>query len=274
MDYLTKELNTGIAMPAVGFGTYLIAPGEETQRAVSAALAAGYRHIDTAAAYKNEQSAGAAVQASGVGRNDLFVTTKLWNADVRKGKTLQAFEKSMELLGLETLDLYLIHWPADGYVDAWLAMEELHKQGRIKAIGVSNFQQHHIETLLEVATVTPAVNQIECHPYLSQEPLRKYCESKGILCEAWSPFGGKGGRVLKDKTIAGLAAKHGVAPGQVVLRWLLQRGFSVNPKSVHEERMRQNLDVFGFELNDADMQTIAGLNKDKRIGPDPDNFKF
>lgn len=273
MQHKTVRLNNDIDIPAVGFGTYLIPPGE-TQQAVAAALAAGYRHIDTASAYKNEQGVGAAVQAAGLPREELFITTKLWNGDIRKGKTEAAFEKSMQLLGLNTLDLYLIHWPADGYVEAYLAMEALYKQGRVRAIGVSNFQQHHIETLMEKATVTPAVNQIECHPYLSQEPLRAWCAKQGIVCEAWSPFGGKGGRVLKDKSITHIAAKYNRSAGQVVLRWLLQRGFSVNPKSVHEDRMRQNLQVFDFELKAEDIDALNALNQDKRMGPNPDNFKF
>ncbi len=270
----SRILNNGISIPTVGFGTYLIDDGEPTVRAVTLALQAGYRHIDTAAAYENEKSVGKAVRESGIPRKEIFITTKLWNEDVRQGKTEQAFKNSLSLLDSEYIDLYLIHWPADGFVDAWLAMEEIYKSGKVKAIGISNFQQHHIETLMKQAAVTPAVNQIECHPYLSQKALREFCNDRSILCESWSPLGGKGGNLLQDAILADIANKRGKTPAQIVLRWIVQLGMAVNPKSEHEQRIKENLDVFDFTLDDAAMQAINSLNKDKRFGPDPDHFNF
>ena len=269
-----RTLNSGVTMPTIGFGTYLIEEGQAAYNAVSTALRAGYRHIDTAAAYGNELSVGRAVRDSGIPRQDIFITTKLWNADVRKGNTEAAFAKSLELLGGEYIDLYLIHWPAEGFADAWPVMEALNRRGVAKAIGVSNFQPHHIDAILKRAEVVPAVNQIECHPYLTQQELRDYCAKHRILCESWSPLGGKGGRMLEDQTIKTVADKHHKTLAQIILRWNVQLGLSVNPKSEHPERIRENLDVFNFTLSEDDMRVISGLDKGKRFGPDPDNFDF
>lgn len=270
----TRILNNKVAMPTVGFGTYLIKDGEHTVTAVRSALEAGYRHIDTAAVYENETGVGEAVRQAGVPREELFITTKLWNDDIRKGKVLDAFSQSLKRLGLDYIDLYLIHWPADGYADAWLTMENLYREGVAKAIGISNFQPHHISTLMQRASIVPTVNQIECHPYLVQEELREYCRRLGILCESWSPLGGKGGNLLQDAALAKVAAQHKKTPAQIVLRWIVQLGLSVNPKSEHKERIRENIEVFDFALFDAEMATISGLNKNKRFGPDPDTFTF
>lgn len=270
----TFKLNNGITLPAAGFGTFLIEEGETARRAVTEALEIGYRHIDTAAAYGNEKGVGQGIRESGLPREEIFLTTKLWNEDVRQGRAKEAFARSMDLLGLDYLDLYLIHWPANGFVEAWLAMEELYKEGRIRAIGISNFQKHHIDTLMEKATITPALNQIECHPHLTQVELRAYCAEKSILCEAWSPLGGKGGKLLDDAAIGKIAAKHGRQPAQIILRWAYQAGLSSLAKSTHAERIRQNLAIFDFALDDGDMAAIDGMNRDKRFGADPDNFSF
>ena len=269
-----RVLNNSKRMPTIGFGTYLIKDGQPAVDAVGMALKAGYRHIDTAAVYKNEQSVGKAIQASGIEREDIFLTTKLWNDDTRKGTVQRALEKSLRLLDSDYVDLYLIHWPVDGFVDAWQTMEGLYNQGAVKAIGVSNFQIHHLETLLKKAKVVPAVNQIECHPYLIQKELREFCAKHKILCESWSPLGGKGGNLLADKTIKSAADKHRKTPAQIVLRWNVQLGLSVNPKSEHEQRIRENIDVFNFTLSEDDMHSINSLNKNQRFGPDPDNFDF
>ena len=268
-----RTLNNSITMPTIGFGTYLL-HGQLAYDAAAAALRVGYRHLDTAAAYENEEYVGRAVRDSGLPRDEIFVTTKLWNEDIRRGEARQAFEASRRRLGLDYVDLYLIHWPADGYVEAWKVLEELYAKGAVKAIGVSNFQRRHLETLLAKAAAIPAVNQIECHPYLAQRELRAFCGKLDILCESWSPLGGEGGDLLSDGTLGDIAHKHGRSPAQIVLRWLVQIGLSVNPKSAHAERIRENLAVFDFNLDADDIRRIDGLNRDKRFGPDPDNFDF
>ncbi|MFF5550244.1 aldo/keto reductase [Streptomyces olivaceoviridis] len=265
-------LNNGIEMPQLGFGVFQV-PDDETTAAVATALEAGYRSIDTAAIYGNERGVGRAIAESGIARDELFVTTKLWNEDQGHDATLAAFDASLDKLGLDYVDLYLIHWPAparDRYLDTWRAFEKILGEGRVRAIGVSNFQMAHLERLMENTGVTPAVNQVELHPGLQQEELRAFHERHGIATEAWSPLAQ--GAVLGDQAVADLAARYGVSPAQVVLRWHLQIGNIVIPKSVTPERVRQNLDVFGFELTDEDLRSLAALDRGLRTGPDPDTF--
>ncbi|GAA1680162.1 aldo/keto reductase [Kribbella yunnanensis] len=269
----TVKLNNGVEMPQLGYGVFQV-PDDETTAAVTAALEAGYRSIDTATAYQNEAGVGKALVASGIDRDELFVTTKLWNADQGYDKALQAFDQSLGLLGLDYLDLYLIHWPApdlDLYVDTWRALSQLLADGRVRAIGVSNFQPHHLDRLNELAGITPAVNQVELHPFLQQDEVRAYGADFGIRTEAWSPLA-KGGSLLTDPVIEALASKHERTPAQVVLRWHLQLGNIVIPKSVTPARIKENLNVFDFELSDEDLATITPLDRDERTGPHPDTF--
>ena len=268
-------LNNGVRIPQLGFGVFQV-PVEQTEAVVSTALEVGYRSIDTAAAYHNEEGVGKAITSSGLARDEVFVTTKLWNADHGYDRALRAFDASAQRLGLETLDLYLIHWPvpaADRYVETWKALEKLASDGRARAIGVSNFAVEHLRRLLEQTGTVPAVNQVELHPYFQQTDLRAEHAELGIATEAWSPLG-QGGALLSDATITRLADRHGVTPAQVVLRWHLQLGNIVIPKSVNPARMRQNLDVFGFELSAEDLSAIADLETGKRMGPDPATANF
>ncbi|WP_405062574.1 aldo/keto reductase [Kribbella sp. NBC_01505] len=269
----TVKLNNGVEMPQLGYGVFQV-PDDETTAAVTAALEAGYRSIDTATAYQNEAGVGKALVASGIDRDELFVTTKLWNADQGFDNTLKAFDRSLDLLGLDYLDLYLIHWPApelDLYVDTWRALEKILADGKVRAIGVSNFQPQHLDRLAEVAGITPAVNQVELHPFLQQDEVRAYGADFGIRTEAWSPLA-KGGSLLTDPVIEALAAKHGRTPAQVVLRWHLQLGNIIIPKSVTPARIKENLDVFDFDLTDEDLAAITPLDRDERTGPHPDTF--
>ena len=265
-------LNNGIEIPQVGFGVWRV-PSAETQRAVATALAAGYRHVDTAKLYDNEEGVGAAVRESGLDRDAVFVTSKVWNTDQGYDSTLRAFDATMERLGFDVLDLYLIHWPrpeAGTAADTWRAMEKLYLDGRIRAIGVSNFNPDHLARLLDTAEVVPTVNQVELHPYLQQRDTRAPNDAAGIATEAWSPLA-KGGDLLRDPVVTGLAEKHGRTAAQVVLRWHLQLGTIVIPKSVTPARIEENLDVFGFELDADDLAAIAGLDRDARVGPHPDS---
>ncbi|MBO1329758.1 aldo/keto reductase [Streptomyces sp. VRA16 Mangrove soil] len=268
----TVTLNNGVTMPQLGFGVFQV-PDEETSAAVASALRAGYRSIDTAAIYGNERGVGQALADSGIARDELFVTTKLWNADQGYDAALAAFDASLGKLGLDHVDLYLIHWPTperDLYPDTWRALEKLYADGRARAIGVSNFQPAHLERLLGTATVVPAVNQIELHPGLQQTELRAFHAEHGIATEAWSPLAQ--GAVLKDDAITAIAASHGKSPAQVVLRWHLQTGNVVIPKSVTEARIRENLDVFGFELSAQELEALTALDRDLRTGPHPDTL--
>ncbi|WP_189302732.1 aldo/keto reductase [Streptomyces albospinus] len=265
-------LNNDLPMPQLGYGVWQI-PDDEAFAAVGHALEAGYRSIDTAAIYGNEEGTGKALAASGIAREELFVTTKLWNSEQGYDATLRAFDASLAKLGLEYVDLYLIHWPLparDTYLDTYRAFEKIYADGRAKAIGVSNFQPAHLERLLGETSVVPAVNQIELHPQFQQSESRAFHARHGIATEAWSPLGqGKG---LQDPTLAELARKHGKTPAQVVLRWHLQIGNVVIPKSATPSRIRENFDVFGFELDDADLAAVANLDSGTRIGPDPATF--
>ncbi|KUO12850.1 aldo/keto reductase [Streptomyces sp. DSM 15324] len=266
-------LNNGVEMPQLGFGVWQV-PDDEAERAVATALEAGYRSIDTAAIYGNEEGTGKAIAASGVPREDIFVTTKLWNSDQGYDATLRAFDTSLGKLGLEYVDLYLIHWPLparDKYVDTYKAFEKLYADGRVKAIGVSNFPVEQLERLTGETAVVPAVNQIELHPHLQQHALREFHAEQGIATEAWSPLGqGKG--LLEVPAIVAIAQKHNRTPAQVVLRWHLQIGNVVIPKSVTPSRIRENIEVFDFGLDTEDLAAISALNEDRRIGPDPSTF--
>ncbi len=268
----TVTLNNGIEMPQLGFGVFQV-PDEETTAAVATALEAGYRSIDTAAIYGNERGVGRALAASGLPREELFVTTKLWNADQGHDATLRAFDASLDKLGLEYVDLYLIHWPTparDLYADSWRAIGKLAAEGRIRAAGVSNFQPAHLTRLIEAGGPVPAVNQVELHPGLQQAELRAFHAAHGIATEAWSPLAQ--GAVLDDPAITAIAARTGKSPAQVVLRWHLQLGNAVIPKSVTPARIRQNLDVFDFALTADDLAAIAATDRGLRTGPDPDAF--
>ncbi|MEU8690625.1 aldo/keto reductase [Streptomyces sp. NPDC048665] len=268
-------LNNGIEMPQLGFGVWQV-PDDDAERAVTTALAAGYRSIDTAAIYGNEEGTGKALAASGVPREELFVTTKLWNADQGYDATLRAFDTSLAKLGLDHVDLYLIHWPLpsrDTYVDTYRALEKLYADKRVRAIGVSNFLPEHLERLIAETSVIPAVNQIELHPHLQQHAARAFHAEQGIATEAWSPLGqGKG--LLEVPAIVAIAQKHGRTPAQVVLRWHVQLGTIVIPKSVTPSRIKENIEVFDFSLDDEDLAAISALNEDRRIGPDPATFDY
>ena len=259
-------------IPQLGFGTFQIPP-EETADAVRNALSVGYRHIDTAAAYRNERGVGEAVRDSGLARDEVYVTTKCWNSTQGREQSRQACERSLEKLGFDYVDLYLIHWPLpskDLYLETWETFIELQQEGLAKEIGVSNFKQDHLERIIEATGVTPAVNQIELHPYMQQADLRSEHERLGITTESWSPLAQ--GAVLDDPVITEIAIAHDRTPGQVVLRWHLQLGCVVIPKSVTPSRIAENFDVFGFELADDEMAKIAELDRGERIGPDPDVF--
>jgi diketogulonate reductase-like aldo/keto reductase len=266
-------LNNGVEMPQLGYGVWQV-PDDEAETAVATALEAGYRSIDTAAVYGNEEGTGKAIAGSGIPREDLFVTTKLWNDAQGYDATLRAFDTSLSKLGLDYVDLYLIHWPTPArgrYVDTYRAFEKLHADGRIRAIGVSNFLPEHLEHLIAETSVVPAVNQIELHPHLQQRAAREYHAERGIATEAWSPLGqGKG--LLEVPAIVAIARKHGRTPAQVVLRWHIQLGNVVIPKSVTPARIKENIDVFDFSLDAEDLAAISALNEDRRLGPDPAEF--
>lgn len=267
----TLKLNTGATIPQLGYGVFQI-PADETITAVHHALQAGYRSLDTAMIYGNEDAVGRAVAESDVPREDLFITTKLWNDDQGYDSTLRAFDTSLNKLGLDHVDLYLIHWPLPGkdlYVDTWKAFEKLHADGRAKNIGVSNFQIPHLRRLMEETDIVPALNQIELHPNLQQKDLRAFHAEHGILTEAWSPIG-RGTGLLENSTIQGLAEKYGKSPAQVVLRWHIQLGNVVIPKSVTPSRIKENIEIFDFELADDDVEALEPLETGQRIGPDPD----
>lgn len=269
----TAKLNNGVEMPWFGLGVWQVEEGEDATQSVNAALKAGYISIDTAAAYKNEESVGKAIRESDIPRDQLFITSKLWNADQGYESTLAAFDATMEKLGLDVLDLYLIHWPVKGkYKDSWRAMEKLYKEGRIRAIGVSNFQPHHLDDLLADAEVVPAVNQVEFHPLLTQNELLDYCAQKGIQVEAWSPLAR--GKLFDNEVVKGIAEKYGKSPAQVLLRWVLDKGVVVLTRSVKPERIADNADIFDFQLTTDEIDLLGTLNKNERTGPDPDNFNF
>ncbi|EME54002.1 aldo/keto reductase [Amycolatopsis decaplanina] len=267
------RLNNGTSLPQLGFGVYKIGD-DEVVGAVRTAIEAGYRAIDTATLYANERGVGEAVRTSGLPREELFVTTKLWNTEHGYDSALRAFDTSMRELDIDYVDLYLIHWPLpsqDKYVETWRALEKIASDGRAKAIGVSNFQIPHLERLIEETGTVPAVNQIECHPWLQQPLLRDFHEKHEIVTEAWGPLA-RGGELLADEKITTIAEKHGKTPAQVVLRWHIEMNHLVIPKSVTPERIKENMDVFDFALDAHDTAAIATLEQGKRLGPDPDTL--
>ncbi|MDQ0882641.1 aldo/keto reductase [Peribacillus sp. V2I11] len=273
----TTTLHNGVKMPWFGLGVFKVEEGPELVNAVKVAIKHGYRSIDTAAIYENEEGVGQGIREglkeAGISREDLFVTSKVWNADLGYESTIAAYEKSLKKLGLEYLDLYLIHWPVKGkYKEAWRALETLYKEGKVKAIGVSNFQIHHLKDLMEDAEVKPMVNQVECHPRLTQKEVQAFCKEQGIQLEAWSPL--MQGELLDNDVLQAIATKHGKSVAQVILRWDLQNGIVTIPKSTKEHRIVENSSVFDFELTEEEMNQIDGLNQNHRVGPDPDNFDF
>jgi diketogulonate reductase-like aldo/keto reductase len=268
-------LNNGVTMPRLGLGTWQGRPedGPHVEAAVHTALKLGYRSIDTAAGYANEQGVGRAVRACGIPREQIFVTSKIANHDQRSGNPRRAFDASLKALGLDYVDLYLVHWPVkDRYKETWRALEDAYADKRVRAIGVSNFQIHHLEDLLKDAKVVPAVNQFELHPRLTQKSLRAFCLSHGIQVEAWSPL--MLGRLLDDPVVTAVARFHRRTPAQVILRWDLQHGLVTIPKSADPKRIAENAGLFDFELRPADMEALDGLNRNQRSGADPDNFHF
>jgi 2,5-diketo-D-gluconate reductase A len=271
----TIALNNGVEIPQLGFGVFQIKPAE-TVEATVAALEVGYRHIDTAEMYGNEKEVGEAIRRSGVPREEVFVTSKLNNGFHARDAALKAFDGTLEALGFDYLDLFLVHWPLPGidvdYVETWQAMEEIYAGGKVRAIGVSNFKQHHLNRLFAETEIRPAANQIEIHPYLAQDDLRAFDAEHQIVTEAWSPIAQ--GKVLDDPAIVAIAENLGRTPAQVVLRWHLQRGDVVFPKSVNRSRMEENFALFDFELSEGDMATLTGLDRAERTGPDPDSFNY
>ena len=264
-------LHDSIAIPQLGFGVWQV-PEEETQPTVEKAFETGYRHIDTAKIYGNEAGVGAAIAASGIDRDDLFITTKVWNDDQGFDSTLRAVEASLGRLGLDRVDLYLVHWPREGELltETWSALQRIQEEGLSRAIGVCNHRQGDLEALKEAGGVQPSINQVELHPYLQQRELRTWHEENGVVTEAWSPLAS--GEILDDPTIGGIATRLGRSPGQVVLRWHVQIGNVVIPKSVTPSRIAENFDVFSFELSDEDMDEIAGMDHGHRTGPEPGSF--
>ncbi|WP_025680982.1 aldo/keto reductase [Paenibacillus massiliensis] len=273
----TTILANGVKMPWLGLGVFKLEEGPELVSAVREAITQGYRSVDTAAIYANEEGVGLGIregiEAAGIEREDLFVTSKVWNSELSYESTLQAYDESLRKLGLEYLDLYLIHWPVEGkFKEAWRALETLYTTGRVKAIGVSNFQIHHLEELMKDAEIKPMVNQVEYHPRLTQLELRAYCQKHGIQLEAWSPL--MQGQLLEHKELQEVATRHGKTVAQIIIRWDLQNGVVTIPKSIKAHRFAENANVFDFELSPQDMQLISSLNQDMRVGPDPDNFDF
>ncbi|EEL74053.1 aldo/keto reductase [Bacillus cereus] len=270
-------LNNGVEMPWFGLGVFKVEEGPELVEAVKSAIKAGYRSIDTAAIYGNEKAVGegirAGIEATGIAREELFITSKVWNADQGYETTIAAYEESLKKLGLDYLDLYLVHWPSEGkYKDTWRALETLYKEKRVRAIGVSNFQIHHLQDVMKDAEIKPMINQVEYHPRLTQKELQAFCKEQGIQMEAWSPL--MQGQLLDNETLQEIAEKHGKTTAQVILRWDLQNGVITIPKSTKEHRIIANADVFNFELTKEDMEKIDALNQNHRVGPDSDNFDF
>lgn len=272
-DVVRKKLNNGVEIPVLGLGVW--ESGDKTAPAVRSALEYGYRHIDTAKYYFNEEEVAKGIKESGIPRNEVFITTKLWNDDMRAHKQREVIEQSLEKLDTNYIDLYLIHWPVAGvFVESWKIMEEYYKKGVFRAIGVSNFHKQHMEELLKEAEVVPAVNQVELHPYLQQDELVAYNEEKGIAVECWGPLAR--GKVFGDEILMMIAGKYGRTISQIVLRWEVQRGLITIPKSVHKERIIENQDIFDFELSPDDMKAISELDRHQHMMPgvDPDNFNF
>ncbi|MET0959117.1 MAG: aldo/keto reductase [Psychrobacillus psychrotolerans] len=269
----TKKLSNGIEMPRLGLGVYKMTEPDIAIQAMTAALDYGYRHIDTASLYANEKEVGEAVRASNVPRKDIFITTKVWNTDQGYDQTLRAFEKSLKLLEMDYVDLYLTHWPiTETFVDTYRAIERLYDEKLIRATGVANHHQHHLEAIAVKANVKPMVNQIECHPRLTQFDLREYCTEQEIAITSWSPLAR--GRILEEPTLQRISNKYGKSTAQTIIRWHLQHDLIVIPKSENPSRIAENMDVYDFELSFEDMKNIDALNLNERTGKDPDNFSF
>ncbi len=269
----TISLNNGVEIPKFGLGVFKMEEGAEVTDAVQWAIEEGYKSIDTAKVYANEAGVGEAIKASGIARDDIFVTTKVWNSDQGYDETLRAYEKSLDELGMEYVDLYLVHWPVKGkYVDTWRALETMYNEGRVRAIGVSNFLVHHLQDVLDAGTIVPMVNQVEFHPRLQQPELQAFCKNNGVQLEAWSPI--MKGRVLDIPELVAIGNNHGKDAVQVTLRWMYQKDIVTIPKSVKKHRIASNADIFDFELSAAEMQAIEDLDQGTRVGPDPDNFDF
>lgn len=262
------KLNNGVEMPILGFGTFKVEDGKETIESVKHALKVGYRHIDTAAIYRNEEGVGQAIKESGIPREDIFLTSKVWNSDQGYDSTLAAFKLSLEKLQTDYLDLYLIHWPQALNRETWRALETLYADGKVRAIGVSNFKEHHLDDLLEVAKIVPAVNQVEYHPQLMQESLSAYCDKHKIQLEAWGPL--MQGKIFEFDLMNNVAKKYNKTVAQIVLRWDIQNNVVTIPKSIKPQRIEGNAEIFDFELSEADMKLINTLNKEVRVGRDPD----
>lgn len=264
-------LNNGLKMPWLGFGVHRIKDGQDVEHAVRTALEIGYRSIDTATVYGNERGVGKMIRESRIPREDIFLTTKVWNDAQREKRTLEAFEESLERLGTDYVDLYLVHWPMeDCYLETWQLMEKIYQSGRAKAIGVSNFQVHHLEDILRDSQIVPAVNQIEFHPFLVQPELLTFCQKHKIQVEAWSPL--MEGQIVNETSVQKIAEKYNKTPAQIALRWDLQHEVVTIPKSIHANRIAENAQIFDFELSQTDMRELDALDEGKRIGPDPDNF--
>lgn len=269
----TVLLHGDVAIPQLGFGVFKVDEGNEVEAAIAEAFDVGYRHIDTATIYRNEEGVGRAIAASGIPRSQLFITTKLWNSDQGYESALAAIDANLSRLGLGYVDLYLVHWPKPEHTqETWRAMEEIQASGKARAIGVSNFLPGHLDQLLEHATVPPSINQIEFHPHLQSPDLVDYCLGHDIVIEAWSPL--KAGHIIDDDELAAIAVAHGVSVAQVVLRWVLQRGIVAIPKSVTPSRIASNADLYGFELSDSEVARINAMERNDRVGPDPANFDF
>ncbi len=276
MNNLVK-LNNGLEMPVIGLGVFQVEDGQVVIDSVKAAIRNGYRSIDTAAIYQNEEGVGQgireALEENGLKREDLFITSKVWNADLGYQSTIDAFELSLKKLGLDYLDLYLIHWPVEGkYVESWKALETLYKTGKVKAIGMSNFQIHHLKEVMANAEIMPMINQVELHPMLSQVELKEFLKENSIQVEAWAPL--MQGQLFENETLLQIANKQNKSIAQVVLRWHLQNGVVIIPKSIKEHRIQENANIFDFELTEEEMNQINSLNQNHRVGPDPDNFDF
>ena len=273
MDF--RKLNNGIEIPALGLGVFRMDNEKEAYNSVRKAIDLGYRHIDTAMVYENEAPIGRAIRESGVSREEFFVTTKLWNQDIVNGNEQKAFETSLRTLALDYVDLYLVHWPIkDKYVTVWSEMEKIYQSGKARAVGVSNYQESHLHEIINLKSLIPAVNQIELHPYLSQEPLVEFCTQHNIHIESWSPLCANKNNLLQEPSLIKIGEKFMKTAAQVVLRWNIERGLIVIPKSSHPKRQAENIDVFDFELTVEDMQKIDLLNKDMRVGPHPDEVGF
>ena len=275
------KFNNGVEIPMLGYGAFLVKTGKECVDAIKCALKLGYKHIDTAAAYNNEGSVGMAIKESGIPRKEIFITTKLSNDAQRGGDVEGAFSISLKELGTDYVDLYIIHWPVkEHFVNSWLGLEKIYKSGRAKAIGISNFQKHHIEEIKKVWSVVPALNQIELHPRLTQKPLIKFCSDLGIAPQSWSPLGGHWesgnlkGNLLDNETLVSIGKKYGKTTAQIILRWNIELDIITIPKSVTPNRIKENIDIFDFALTKEEVEVIDALNKELRGGPDPDNFSF